>query len=139
MAPSLKAFYRQDMKRHWRTIFFLSGLAAVILMLLTFDADWTRVKEVLSEAGIWFPVIVLLWGLIYLINACSFGLIINDGTGRRVPFLSMRLTAPIWAFPTRADLPRELSRRGRTWSFRARTRRFLPSRRPVSCIYAGIA
>ena len=74
------------MKRHWRIIFFLSGLAAVILMLLTFDADWTRVKEVLSEAGIWFPVIVLLWGLIYLINACSFGLIINDGTGRRVPF-----------------------------------------------------
>ena len=74
------------MKRHWRTIFFLFGLAAVVLMLLTFDADWTRVKEVLSEAGIWFPVIVLLWGVIYLINACSFGLIINDGTGRRVPF-----------------------------------------------------
>ena len=47
------------MKKGWRTIFFLFGLAAVVLMLLTFDADWNRVKEVLSDAGIWFPVIVL--------------------------------------------------------------------------------
>ena len=67
------------MKKHWRTIFFFFGVAAVVLMLLTFDADWNRVKEVLSDAGIWFPVIVLLWGFIYLMNACSFGLIINDG------------------------------------------------------------
>ena len=74
------------MKKHWRNIFFLCGVVAVVLMLLTFDADWNRVKEVLAQAGIWFPVIVLLWGFIYLINACSFGLIINDGTGRRVPF-----------------------------------------------------
>ena len=74
------------MKKHWRTIFFLFGLAAVVLMLLTFDADWNRVKEVLSDAGIWFPVIVVLWGFIYLMNACSFGLIINDGTHNRVPF-----------------------------------------------------
>ena len=74
------------MKKGWRTIFFLFGLAAVVLMLLTFDADWTKVREVLSQAGIWFPVIVLLWGFIYLMNACSFGLIINDGTGGRVPF-----------------------------------------------------
>ena len=74
------------MKKHWRDIFFICGLAAVLLMLFTFDADWNRVKEVLSAAGIWFPVIVLLWGFIYLVNACSFGLIINDGTGRRVPF-----------------------------------------------------
>lgn len=74
------------MKKRWQTIFFLFGVAAVVLMLLTFNADWARVKEVLGQAGIWFPVIVLLWGFIYLINACSFGLIINDGTGRRVPF-----------------------------------------------------
>lgn len=74
------------MKKGWQTIFFLFGLAAVVLMLLTFDADWARVKEVLGQAGIWFPVIVALWGFIYLMNACSFGLIINDGTGRRVPF-----------------------------------------------------
>ena len=74
------------MKKRWQNIFFVFGVAAVVLMLLTFDADWNRVREVLSDAGIWFPVIVLLWGLIYLMNACSFGLIINDGTSRRVPF-----------------------------------------------------
>ena len=74
------------MKKRWQTLFFLFGVAAVVLMLLTFDADWVRVREVLSQAGIWFPLIVLLWGFIYLVNACSFGLIINDGTGKRVPF-----------------------------------------------------
>ena len=74
------------MKKCWRTIFFLSGVAAVVLMLLTFEADWSRVKEVIAQAGIWFPVIVLLWGVIYLMNATSFGLILNDGTGCRVPF-----------------------------------------------------
>ena len=74
------------MKQRWRNIFFLCGVAAVVLMLFTFDADWTRVREVLAQAGIWFPVILVLWGFIYLINACSFGLIINDGTGKRVPF-----------------------------------------------------
>ncbi|MBP5690945.1 MAG: flippase-like domain-containing protein, partial [Bacteroidaceae bacterium] len=74
------------MKKRWQTLFFLFGVAAVVLMLLTFDADWVRVREVLSQAGMWFPLIVLLWGFIYLVNACSFGLIINDGTGKRVPF-----------------------------------------------------
>jgi len=74
------------MKQRWRNIFFLCGVAAVVLMLFTFDTDWSRVREVLAQAGIWFPFIILLWGIIYLINACSFGLIINDGTGCRVPF-----------------------------------------------------
>ena len=74
------------MNKRWRNIFFICGVAAVVLMLLTFDADWNRVREVLSQAGIWFPVIIMLWGFIYLINAVSFGLIINDGTNRRVPF-----------------------------------------------------
>ena len=73
------------MKKHWRDIFFICGVAAVVLMLLTFDADWNRVKEVLRQAGMWFPAIVILWSFIYLMNACSFGLIINDGTHNRVP------------------------------------------------------
>ena len=73
------------MKKHWRDLFFICGVAAVVLMLLTFDADWNRVKEVLRQAGMWFPAIVILWSFIYLMNACSFGLIINDGTHNRVP------------------------------------------------------
>ena len=44
------------MKKRWQTIFFLFGVAAVVLMLLTFNADWARVKEVLGQAGIWFPL-----------------------------------------------------------------------------------
>jgi uncharacterized membrane protein YbhN (UPF0104 family) len=74
------------MKQRWRNIFFFFGVAAVVLMLLTFDTDWIRIREVLAQAGIWFPVILLLWGVIYLVNACSFSLIINDGTGSRVSF-----------------------------------------------------
>ena len=52
------------MNKRWRNIFFICGVAAVVLMLLTFDADWNRVREVLSQAGIWFPVIIMLWGFI---------------------------------------------------------------------------
>ena len=74
------------MNKRWRNIFFLCGVAAVVIMLLTLDTDWSRIKEVMSQAGIWFPVILVLWGIIYLMNAVSFGLIINDGTGRRVSF-----------------------------------------------------
>lgn len=73
------------MKKRWRNIFFICGLAAVVLMAVMLDADWNQVKGVLSQAGIWFPVIVLLWGVIYLINACSFGLVIGGG----VPFLKV--------------------------------------------------
>lgn len=74
------------MKRYWRDRFFLCGAAAVVIMLFTLDADWQKVKEVLSQAGIWFPVIVALWGLIYLMNSLSFGLIINTGAERKVSF-----------------------------------------------------
>ncbi|MGI6757439.1 MAG: lysylphosphatidylglycerol synthase transmembrane domain-containing protein [Bacteroidaceae bacterium] len=74
------------MNRRWSNIFFLFGVAAVIVMLLTFDTDWAQLRSVLSDAGIWFPVIVLLWGFIYVVNACSFNLIINDGRGPKVSF-----------------------------------------------------
>lgn len=72
------------MNRRWSNIFFLFGVAAVIVMFLTFDTDWAQLRSVLSDAGIWFPVIVLLWGFIYVVNACSFNLIINDGRGPKV-------------------------------------------------------
>lgn len=74
------------MKKRWRNIFFLCGLAAVVIMLLTMKSDWHQVRDVLTQAGIWFPVIVLLWGAVYVLNACSFGLIIRDGHSGRVPF-----------------------------------------------------
>ena len=74
------------MRKRWQNIFFIFGVAAVVLMLLTFDTDWNHITEALGNAGIMFPVIIVLWGIIYVINACSFRLIINDGTGKDVPF-----------------------------------------------------
>lgn len=74
------------MKNRWRNIFFVCGVVAVAIMLLTFDSDWAHVAHVLSDAGIWFPIIVLIWLVVYLMNAWSWSLIINDSSGPRVSF-----------------------------------------------------
>lgn len=74
------------MKNRWRNIFFLCGLVAVAIMLLTFDSDWAHLLEVLSCAGIWFPVILLIWLVVYLMNAWSWSLILNDPSGTKVSF-----------------------------------------------------
>ncbi len=74
------------MKNRWRNIFFVCGVVAVAIMLLTFDSDWAHVLDVLSSSGIWFPVILLIWLVVYLMNAWSWSLIINDSSGPRVSF-----------------------------------------------------
>jgi len=74
------------MKNRWRNIFFLCGIVAVVIMLLTIDSDWNHVLDVLSDAGIWFPVILLIWLVVYLLNAWSWSLILNDSSGPKVPF-----------------------------------------------------
>ncbi len=47
-------------------------------MLCTFDVDFDELKRSLARAGIWFPVVVGLWVIIYLMNALAWYLIICD-------------------------------------------------------------
>jgi len=74
------------MNRRWRNLFFIFGLLAVAVMLVTLKSDWARVREALGQVGLWFPAIVLLWGVVYLMNTCSFGLILKDGKDGSLTF-----------------------------------------------------
>lgn len=71
-----------------RNIFFAIGVVAIVVMLLTFDVSWGDILANLRRAGWWFAGVVLIWVPIYLINAWSWNVIINQGVRGRhtLPF-----------------------------------------------------
>ena len=71
---------------NYRNIFLLIGVAAVVVMLLTFDMSWSQVWHHVRRAGIWFPAVLLLWVPIYMMNARAWQLIINDGSSSGVGY-----------------------------------------------------
>ncbi len=74
------------MKKSYRNFFLWFGIAAIILMLCTFDMDYSELWKNLLRAGIWFPAIVGLWVIIYFLNAWSWYCIIKDGKNCPVSF-----------------------------------------------------
>lgn len=74
------------MKEKFRNIFWFFGLFAIVVMLCTFDMDYQELWQNLKKAGYWFPAVLLLWVLIYLLNAWSWYAIICDGKHSKVPF-----------------------------------------------------
>ena len=68
------------MKNKYRNWFMLFGILAVVLMVCTMRMDYSEIGRSLLRAGIWFPAVLLLWLFVYLLNACSWYLIINDGS-----------------------------------------------------------
>ncbi len=74
------------MKRNYRNIFLFFGIAAIVVMLCTFDMDYSELWDNLWRAGRWFPAIVGLWLVIYLMNAASWYCIIRDGKDCPVSF-----------------------------------------------------
>ncbi len=67
------------MKPLYRNIFFLLGIIAVVIMLLTFDMDYTELWAHIRRAGWWFGAVVGVWIIIYLFNALSWYYIIRNG------------------------------------------------------------
>ena len=69
-------------------LFFVIGLAAVVVMMLTFDVSFVELWHHLCHAGYWLLPIVGVWALIYWLNALSWRSIIRcmDESGRLVPF-----------------------------------------------------
>lgn len=70
----------------FRNIFLWIGVAAVVVMLLTFDMSWKEVCHHVRQSGVWLPAAILLWLPIYIINARAWQLIVNDGETRPVGF-----------------------------------------------------
>lgn len=74
------------MKKNYRNIFLFFGIAAIVVMLCTFDMDYSELWQNLLKAGRWFPAIVGLWVFIYLLNALAWYCIIRDGKDCPVSF-----------------------------------------------------
>lgn len=74
------------MTRKLRNLFFIIGIALLVLMLFSLDMSWNEIWSDMRRAGYWLPVNVALWAVIYLMNAASWYVIINDKEHTRVSF-----------------------------------------------------
>lgn len=67
------------MKNKYRNIFLIFGIVAIVIMLCTFDMEYSELWLNLKRAGMWLPAVIGLWVFIYLMNALSWYVIIRDG------------------------------------------------------------
>ena len=65
-------------KQRLNNLFFFLGIAAVVVMLLTFDVSFVELWHHLCHAGYWLIPILGVWIFIYGINALSWQTIIRS-------------------------------------------------------------
>ena len=68
------------MRKRLNNIFFIVGLAAVIIMLITFDVSFAELWRCVQRAGYWIVAILGLWALLYIMNTFAWRAIIK-GSG----------------------------------------------------------
>ena len=79
--------YITKLKSKYRNIFLMFGIAAIVVMLCSFDMEYDELLANLRRAGMWLPAVVGLWIIIYLFNTLSWYIIIRDGKkGTPIPF-----------------------------------------------------
>ena len=75
--------------RKWlNNFFFFLGLAAVVVMMLTFDVSFIELWEHLCHTGYWLIPILGVWIIIYGVNALSWQAIIRSRSGHEADGLS---------------------------------------------------
>ena len=65
-------------KQRLNNLFFLLGVAAVVVMLFTFDVSFVELWQHICHAGYWLIPIVGVWIFIYGMNALSWQSIIRS-------------------------------------------------------------
>ena len=68
-------------KQRLNNLFFLLGIAADVVMLLTFDVSFVELWQHLCHAGYWLIPIVGIWIVIYAMNALAWKAIIEGNIG----------------------------------------------------------
>ena len=68
-------------KQRLNNLFFLLGIAAVVVMLLTFDVSFIELWQHLCHAGYWLIPIVGIWIVVYGLNAFAWLSIIKGNVG----------------------------------------------------------
>ena len=74
------------MKPLYRNLFLAVGVAAILVMLCTSDISYEEMWENVRRAGYWFPAVIVLWVFLYMANAWSWSVILNDGAAPKVSF-----------------------------------------------------
>lgn len=85
----------------YRNLFLWFGIIAIVVMLYKFDVTLSDLRYYLSRAGLYLPLIIGVWIIVYAFNAKAFQLIVNnDVRGKKhLPFLSAcKLTVSGFAF-----------------------------------------
>ena len=67
-------------KKRLTNLFFFIGIAAVVVMLLTFDVSFIELWDNLCRAGYWLIPIVGVWLFIYALNALAWQCIIRGNS-----------------------------------------------------------
>ncbi len=77
------------MRNKANNIFFLFGLVAIIIMILTFDVSFTEMWKHITYAGVWIFPIIGMWLVIYLLNAMTWRIIIKGSGPCGISFLRL--------------------------------------------------
>ena len=64
------------MRKKINNLLFSIGLAAVIVMLCTFEVSFAELWSYIARAGYWLAAILGLWVVLYLMNAWAWRVII---------------------------------------------------------------
>lgn len=74
------------MQRHINTILLLTGIVAIVVMMLAFKVSITALFEFIQMAGYWFMAVVLLWGVLYGMSTLALRTIIRSSGSCPVGF-----------------------------------------------------
>lgn len=74
------------MKPNFRNLFFLVGIALLVVMLLSLDMPCSEIWANVCKAGYWLPFNIALWAVIYMMNAAAWYVIILDKGHARLSF-----------------------------------------------------
>ena len=66
------------------TIFFVLG--AIALCIMVYHIGWNVIVDNVRKTGWWFAAIIGIWLVVYLLNACSWRVILRDEHTPRVSF-----------------------------------------------------
>ena len=72
------------MKKKYQNIFFIFGIAVLVVMVT--QLDFQQVWQGLCNAGYWFVAVLVLWIFLYIFNTSAWYLIINAGGKSKVNF-----------------------------------------------------
>ncbi len=67
-------------QRKVKNIFFVIGIVAVVMMCFTFNVSFVELWGYIQQAGYWLVAILALWGVLYMLNAWAW-MVIVKGSG----------------------------------------------------------